>query len=153
MIIISHRGKLNGSSFSKENTINTIDYTLSKGIHVEVDVWGDNNNQLAIGHDNPDEYTSIDYLSNSRIWVHAKNNYALEILYKTDVNYFYHQDDAFTVTSKGYNWAHIDTTPLISNTVYCAFSLNQLEKLKSKGSQPIGVCTDFPLAALDIFNA
>lgn len=153
MIIISHRGRLNGLAFSAENTKYAIDLAISKGIHVEIDVWGDRKSRLALGHDNPDEFISLNYLSNPNIWVHAKNHYALELLYKKDVNYFYHQSDAFTVTSKGYNWAHIDTLPLINNTIYCAFTLDELEKLKSKITSPIGICTDFPMAALDIFNA
>ena len=63
-----------------------------------------------------------------------------------------YKDDPFTVTSKGFNWVHIASTPIINNSFYCAFSLNQLKQLKSKVKFPIGVCTDFPLAVRDIFN-
>lgn len=63
-----------------------------------------------------------------------------------------YKDDPFTVTSKGFNLVHIESTPIINNAIYCAFSLNQLKPLKSKEKFPIVVCTDFPLAVLDIFN-
>ena len=61
-----------------------------------------------------------------------------------------YKDDPFT--SKGFNCVHIESTPIINNATYCAFSLNQLKQLKSKAKFPIGVCTDFPLAVRDIFN-
>ena len=63
-----------------------------------------------------------------------------------------YKDDPFTITSKGVNWVHIESTPIINNAIYCAFSLNQLKQLKSKVKFSIGVCTDFPLAVRDIFN-
>ena len=50
-----------------------------------------------------------------------------------------YKDDPFTVTSKGFNWVHIELTPIINNAIYCAFSLNQLKQLKSKGKFLIGV--------------
>ena len=61
-----------------------------------------------------------------------------------------YKDDPFT--SIGFNLVHIESTPIINNAIYFAFSLNQLKKLKSKVKFPIGVCTDFPLALGDIFN-
>tara|TARA_B100000073_G_scaffold242190_1_gene203150 strand:- start:1742 stop:1990 length:249 start_codon:yes stop_codon:yes gene_type:complete len=63
-----------------------------------------------------------------------------------------YKDDPFTVNSKGFNWVHIELTPIINNAIYSAFSLNQLKQLKSKVKFSIGVCTDFPLAVPDIFN-
>ena len=152
IIIISHQARLKGPGYSAENTIAGTELALNEGINVEVDVWGDSKGKLALGHDKPGDIVSIDFLSNPRIWVHAKDKYALEILYKSEVNYFFHQGDPFTVTSKGYNWVHIESTPLINNAIYCAFSLKQLKQLKSKVKFPIGVCTDFPLAVSDIFN-
>ncbi len=63
-----------------------------------------------------------------------------------------YKDDPFTITSKGFNWVHIESNSIINNAIYCAFSLNQLKQLKSKVKFPIGVSTDFPLAGRDIFN-
>ena len=39
MILISHRGNMNGIEKTKENTIEQINLALSKGYDVEVDVW------------------------------------------------------------------------------------------------------------------
>ena len=41
-----------------------------------------------------------------------------------------YNDDRFAVTFNGYNWVHIESTPIINNAIYCAFSLNQLKQLK-----------------------
>ncbi len=63
-----------------------------------------------------------------------------------------YKDDPFTVTSKGFNWVHIELTQIINNAIYSEFSLNQLKQLESKFKFSTGVCTDFPLAVRDIFN-
>ena len=63
-----------------------------------------------------------------------------------------YKDNTFTVSSKGFNYLHIESTLIINNAIYYAFSLNQLKQLNSKVKFPIGVCTDFLLAVRDIFN-
>ncbi len=63
-----------------------------------------------------------------------------------------YKDNPFTVSSKGFNYLHIESTLIINNAIYYAFSLNQLKQLNSKVKFPIGVCTDFLLAVCDIFN-
>ena len=151
MKIISHRAKFNGS-FLSENSFEAINRTLDIGYEVEVDVWGDKEGCLALGHDQPEAKISETYLSNPRIWVHAKNQYALQVLYGTDINYFYHDKDSFTVTSKGFNWVHINSFSRINNAIYCAFTIEQLNKLKERIQFPMGVCTDLPLEASEIFR-
>ena len=151
MKIISHRAKFNGSSLS-ENSVKAINKSLDIGYEVEVDVLGNKEGYLALGHDKPEEKISKTYLSNPKIWVHAKNQYALEVLHGTDINYFYHDNDSFTVTSKGFNWVHINSFSTINNAIYCAFTIEQLNKLQEIIKCPMGVCTDFPLEASKIFN-
>lgn len=153
MIVISHRGRLSGSIDDTDNTIGSVNLALGKGFDVEVDIWGDIDGTLALGHDRPEEPVSIEYLSNSKLWVHAKNQSALGILYGSEVNYFFHQDDAFTVTSKGYPWGHLDTDQTINNAIYCAFTYEELITLKGKVSTPLGICTDIPQFATEIFSA
>ena len=62
-----------------------------------------------------------------------------------------YKDNPFTVTSKVFNCLHIESTLIINNAIYSAFSLNQLKQLKSKVKFPIGVCTEFLLAVRYIF--
>ena len=47
-----------------------------------------------------------DFLLDNKIWCHAKTNEALFELNKINAHYFWHQDDKFTITSKGYIWTY-----------------------------------------------
>ena len=69
MILISHRGNINGRNIDMENTIDYIDDALDQGYHVEVDVWmiGD---KLYLGHDSIQEEITTKYLMNPKLWVH-----------------------------------------------------------------------------------
>jgi len=52
MILISHRGNINGKFESYENEPTYIDLALSKGYDVEIDVWYVDG-LLYLGHDKP----------------------------------------------------------------------------------------------------
>ena len=107
MILISHRGNLNGKFESYENEPMFIDKAISEGYDVEVDVWYIDN-LLFLGHDKPqysvDFRWFIDRLS--KLWVHCKN--IESILYFQEcgyeINYFWHQEDDITLTSKNFIW-------------------------------------------------
>ena len=43
MILISHRGNINSKNPDLENSIPYLNNALSKGFHIEVDVWHKNN--------------------------------------------------------------------------------------------------------------
>ena len=49
------------------------------------------------------------------IWCHAKTSDALSALKKIEAHYFWHQDDDYTITSKGYFW----TYPGVSLKIEC----------------------------------
>ena len=40
------------------------------------------------------------------LWIHAKNLAALRWLTTTDLEYFWHQNDDYTLTSHNYIWAY-----------------------------------------------
>ena len=50
MILISHRGNLNGPKPLMENSPAYIEIAIKKNFHVEIDVWIKKNN-LYLGHD------------------------------------------------------------------------------------------------------
>ncbi len=103
MYIIAHRGNTNGPS-EDENSIDQILSALSEGFDVEIDVRHCDGN-LYLGHDEPQEMLP-DWLMhkfNSSLWVHCKDIdalYLVSTLYPNS-NYFWHQSDDATVTSKG----------------------------------------------------
>lgn len=118
MIYISHRGNINGRIEEAENKPEYIDDTLVQGFDVEIDVWyidGD----WWLGHDEPQypiEFEWIDKRSH-RLWVHCKNIQAVEYFYENendckDINWFWHEEDALTLTSFGYIWAYPGKQPI-----------------------------------------
>ena len=136
--LISHRGNIIGPDVSLENNPSYILEALSLGFDCEIDVW-QINNELLLGHDEPTYKTSIDFLSEHKnsLWIHCKNFESLEYLNKNnELNYFWHQKDKFTITSKGYIW----TYP--GNVVGNKSVIVDNEK-KASDYQCFGVCSDY----------
>jgi hypothetical protein len=138
MLVIAHRGNLNGPDPLTENRENTISHAILLGFDCEIDVWKVNGG-LWLGHDGPEYETSIDFLSkySSSLWVHCKNLDAL-IELKDRFNCFFHDKDTYTLTSKGYIWGNIDS-PMRQETIQV-----MPEKSKTVHSECMGVCTDYP---------
>lgn len=114
MRLIAHRANLYGPDTRTENTIKKTMECFDNGFDVELDVWKFNNN-LFLGHDSPNYLNNpvdIDFLyaHRDRLWLHAKNADAFHSLHSDvsgkDFNYFWHQKDDFTITSKGYHWVY-----------------------------------------------
>lgn len=104
MIIISHRGNLNGVDPSSENKPDSIVQTLDLGFDVEVDLRL-HNDKLYLGHDEPDYKVDLNFLKQSGVWVHAKNKEVIPILRnEKDIHWFWHETDQLTLTSRGYVW-------------------------------------------------
>ena len=107
MILISHRGNLNGKFESYENEPMFIDKAISEGYDVEVDVWYIDG-VLFLGHDKPQYGVDFRWFIErlSKLWVHCKN--IESILYFQEcgyeINYFWHQEDDITLTSKNFIW-------------------------------------------------
>lgn len=109
MILIAHRGLTNGPDKQLENKPEQILASISKGFDCEIDLWVVSN-ELWLGHDLPQYAISEEFLKNNYkyFWIHAKNLSALEWLTTTSFNYeyFWHQSDDFTLTSKGFIWTY-----------------------------------------------
>ena len=115
MILISHRGNLNGKE-KNENSPTLINKRLNENFNVEIDVWYENN-QFYLGHDNPEYRIDINFLMTLNLWIHCKNSNALSEIGKyKNINYFYHNIDNYTLTSKGYIWV-FPGKELINNSI------------------------------------
>lgn len=138
MILISHRGNLNGSNPSMENRQEYIDIALDMGYDVEIDIWMINDN-LFLGHDEPQyriNETWINERSNN-LWIHAKNISIVEwLLYKNNLHWFWHQEDTITLTSKKYIWAFPGKQPIASSIAVMPELFNE------DITKCIGICTD-----------
>ena len=105
MILIAHRGNINGSNPAMENNPDYIDKALRSGYDVEIDVWLVDG-KFFLGHDKPQYEIDWKLLNRNGLWCHAKNIEALSAMITMGVHCFWHQEDKYTVTSKGYIWAH-----------------------------------------------
>lgn len=142
MKIISHRGNIHGPEPETENMPSAIDHAIVEGYDVEVDVWWAYG-KLFLGHDEP-QY-SIDYSflleRKEKLWVHAKNRAALNFLVEQDeqVNYFWHQEDEYTLTSSGKVWAY----PGALGGPNVVTVMPEIRKPYDL-SDYYGICTDYP---------
>lgn len=146
MIIISHRGNINGSVPNLENSPNYILNAISLGFDVEIDCWVIGS-KIFLGHDIPQYLINYEFLDKikNKIWIHCKNLEALSYFLKTDFNYFWHQSDKYTLTSKKFIWTYPGEN-CANNSVLVDLELN------SNNNNIYGICTDFPEKALTIFN-
>ncbi len=136
MILISHRGNTTGENPAMENNPQYIQEALSKGFHVEVDVW-DTLAGTFLGHDQPQYKINTSFLKNSRIWCHAKNERALTALCSIGAHVFWHQTDNYTITSRGWIWAYPDQP----GHKYTIAVLPEIHKTDVKGFG--GICSDY----------
>ena len=115
MLLISHRGNINGKSENLENNPEYIDVALSKGYDVEIDLWF-YNNTLYLGHDLPTYVIDNEWLNKRKknLWVHCKNIESVLFFKSLDdeFNYFWHQEDDITLTSLNYIWAYPGKQPI-----------------------------------------
>lgn len=106
---IAHRGNTAGKNVALENSPEYILDALSLGFDVEVDVWY-HEGALYLGHDGPQHHigltpATLDFLSDRRVWCHAKSIETLHVLLELKtVHCFFHKDDDVTLTSRGYVW-------------------------------------------------
>lgn len=105
MFFIAHRGNIDGPNPESENRPEYIQRALSQGYYVEVDVWyiGD---KLFLGHDYPQYDTDWNFLSQSRLICHAKNEEALNQLIQRDIHCFGHDRDNVVLTSRNWLWTY-----------------------------------------------
>lgn len=105
MKYIAHRGLINGPNKSLENLPQQIRSSLAQGYDCEIDLWLFED-RLYLGHDGPQYNITREFLEQPGLWIHAKHLPALEWLLDTKLNYFWHQEDHYTLTSWGWIWAY-----------------------------------------------
>jgi hypothetical protein len=145
MKLIAHRGNYNYDK-QGENSPEKIDYCINKlGYDVEIDLYSINNN-LFLGHDAPIYPITLKYLYDNinNLWIHCKNEEALYSLIHTNFNYFWHQNDDFTLTSYNFIWTYPEKQQRYSSKqVILDFDPITKEKYKYYKSKCIyGLCSD-----------
>lgn len=146
MIVISHRGNLEGPNSCQENSPEAIDEALAHGFECEVDLWVDSSHQLRLGHDQGEFSINLDWLIQRKdsLWIHCKNLKALETLSKDPrgLHFFWHQNDDHVLTSKSIIWSY----PGQQLSPMAVAVLPELRANQDFGSlrNTHGICTDFP---------
>jgi len=94
-----------------------------------------------LGHDSPEYEITLQWLNDrsTKLWVHCKNLECIEYLNKngSNLNYFWHQEDSVTLTSKNYIWAYPGKQP-IENSISVLPEIYQ-----DNVSVCAGICSDF----------
>jgi len=144
MLIISHRGNLEGENINTENSPSQIEAAINFGYDVEIDLWLIDNDFM-LGHDKPEHQISLDWLvlNEKFLWVHCKNFEAIDYLSKNQINlnYFFHDSDDLTLTSRNFMWIYPKKTYSNNSVIVCKDDNEFKNYLKNP---PLGVCTDNP---------
>jgi hypothetical protein len=138
MKLIAHRGNIEGPNPQRENDPEYILEAIDRGYDVEIDVWG--RKQFWLGHDSAQYPCTLSFLmqNKNKLWIHCKNDLALfTLIHFESLNIFFHQEDDYTLTSKGYIW----TYPKKS---VCEKSVLVLEDTRNYvGKNCFGLCGDY----------
>ena len=140
MILISHRGNINGRMESWENEPTYLDLAISKEYDIEVDVWYVDG-VLYLGHDKPQYGVDFRWFRDriTKLWVHCKNIEAV-LFFKTcqyEFNYFWHETDTITLTSNGHIWTYPGKQP-IKNSIAVMPEINNDNTIDC-----LGICSDY----------
>jgi hypothetical protein len=142
VIIIAHRGNIDGPNPEKENHPDYILEAIKAGFDVEIDVWYVNG-KYYLGHDEPQYEVEEKFLYQGYYWQHAKNVEALVQLMSIsrfeDINCFFHNIDDYTLTSNGWIWTFpgkliVDGSVAVMPERFPDWNI----------SRAYGVCTDYP---------
>lgn len=138
MVIISHRGNIDGPDPETENTPTQINLAIRSGFDVEVDVRFEGG-VWKLGHDFGQYSTTEDWLRTrqERLWLHCKDREAVVECRRRGFHHFIHDLDMATMTSMGYLWCY--PGECITGGVYVMPELGDDDVRDA-----CGVCTDLP---------
>lgn len=141
MIVIAHRGLLEGPNKYLENRPLQIEGAIKMGFDVEIDVLV-YQDKIFLGHDAAEFEITEQWLTSIApfSWIHCKNIEAL--LFFTEkkssiFHYFWHEEDTVTLTSRGFIWAYPGKQPIKNSIAVMP------ELYKDNVSECFGICTDY----------
>ena len=142
MKLIAHKGNINGPDPSKENTPEQIEWCIDNGYDVEIDIrYNPDNDKFYLGHDEHQHEVNWWWLAgkSARLWIHCKDLTTLhEFTANTSgYNYFWHQGDDYTLTSKGQIWAS-SGKPYKDDTVIVVENPEDVKEYDC-----YGICSDY----------
>jgi hypothetical protein len=145
MKLISHRGNFSGPNKKLENNPNQIEKIISLGFDCEIDLRTQDG-ELCLGHDSPDFQISFGWLASfsDNLWVHCKDLETLSFLsnVNSNLNFFWHETDAYTITSKGNIWV-FPGKPVPANGILVLPENNIISVKDIERSFYFGICSDY----------
>ena len=149
MKLIAHRGNIDGPNPSEENKPEYIEAAIAQGYDVEIDIrYAALAQRFYLGHDSSTygvtQYWLAQYMDN--LWIHCKNIEALDFFVtKTGgYNYFWHQEDDFTLTSKKYIWNYPGKTYTSNSVIVMPEWNTPMESFSDlKAYNCHGICSDY----------
>jgi hypothetical protein len=144
MILISHRGNINGINVDLENTKEYIDSAIKKGYDVEIDIWY-KDFKLYLGHDLPQYDVDINWLleRKNKLWIHTKNFFALKNLLNTELKLFFHEKESHSIISNTkLIWSH-KLSEADESSIIPLLDLNSIKEYHIKNYKVAGICSDF----------
>lgn len=143
MILISHRGNIDGRIEDLENRQSYIKEAIDLGYHVEIDLWLISDS-LYLGHDDPTYKVDIEFLDEykDKLWIHCKNIGALSYLLKISRKhrFFFHENEKYVLTSLGDLIVHGQTNRFPEDSVYMMPEILNVNKKYLVDCK--GVCSD-----------
>ena len=146
MLIIAHRGNINGPNIEYENKPEYLLKAINTGYFIETDLWViENNNEykLFLGHDKPQYEINIEFLLNikEKLFCHCKNIKALKFIITNypEIECFFHDIEECTLTSKNKIWNNVGKE--LTEKSICVMP----ERVNQTPKNCLGVCTDFPI--------
>ena len=150
MKLIAHRANINGPNSDTENNPKQIQKCIEDGYDVEIDVRYDpKTERLWLGHDEPQYAVTWWWLAgrSKHLWIHCKDIttlYEFTKYQQSGYQYFWHQEDDFTLTSSNHIWTY-PGKPYTPNTVIVMpekfMEIKNLNDLRTYNCY--GVCTDY----------
>ena len=142
MKLIAHKGNINGPDPSKENTPEQIEWCIDNGYDVEIDIsYNPDKDKFYLGHDEHQHEVNWWWLAgkSARLCIHCKDLTTLhEFTANTSgYNYFWHQGDDYTLTSKGQIWAS-SGKPYKDDTVIVVENPEDVKEYDC-----YGICSDY----------
>ena len=140
MIYIAHRGNLYGPEPDSENQISYLRRGLIAGFMVESDIRFVDGRWWT-GHDEPIDEVPKEMMTNQQILWHAKTMETAAAIIADDflrrlMHWFWHDDDHFAMTSKGWLLSHAAHQPVKGCIQVCLTN-------DEPASGVSGICSDF----------
>ena len=141
---VLHRGLTAGANPALENKPGLFWPLLQQGWGVEVDLWVLPDSTLWLGHGEPERKVERSVLRHELLWIHCKNEAALEYARATKLgNFFSHDRDPVAITSQGWAWSQGHSKFMLGSQVHVDLLVDQ------RVPPGVGICSDYLLHQID----